>query len=217
MTRKTLFPSAVGLPEETIPIGKTPRKRNYEKKNPAYQYRLTDSEVGPQLTAIARQEEQIVDEMVTAWVQIALDRADTIPWDKLPVHKRADMSVSNDRWEVRDDGWPRVLPKPSRAHRRSLTDAERRRRQAERNKCLVAYRFPGEVVRRIRGLAANHFGKPTGRSDGRSGLVLTVLLRFAIDLYQQGKLVSQPLPQAAKISREWNLVELSEKPTDFQA
>ncbi len=203
------------LIENLIPTPKKARTRKWDLAHPAFRYRLTDNTIGPQLSAIAVKEKQTLDDMVTAWVRLALDHEDSIPWDALPLHKRANLIADSGRWEIKESGWPRELPPPITRRNHKKTESERRKIQSDRNSYLVRYRFPSDVNERIRALAEQKFGAPTGRSDGRVGVVLTALLRFAIEQYRIGRLQHSPWTQTVRVDKEWELRDSWENPKSF--
>jgi hypothetical protein len=95
------------LLENLIPTGRKPRSRTWDKRNPGYQYYLRDTETGRRISDIAYHYETPLHEIATAFVQIALDRADQIPWASFPAHGNATLERGRGgRWEVRADGWP---------------------------------------------------------------------------------------------------------------
>jgi hypothetical protein len=197
------------LPENLIPAGRVSRSRRWEKRNRGYQYRLKDAETGRRISDIAYHYGTPVDEIAAAFIQIALECADQIPWDNFPAHGNATLRAGhNGRWEVLDDGWP---PEKSRerprGNKRHQTPEERKRKAAEANKRLVCYRWSAEIHNALTALEEKHFGRPTGRADGRTGLIVTTLLRFTLSLYDQGKLRHVPAPKMSRMTSEWEVTE----------
>lgn len=198
------------LPESLIPTGKKPRSRAYEKRNRGYRYLLKDKETGKRVSDIAYHYGTPVDEIAASFIQIALERADQIPWDNFPAHGNATLHLGRKgHWEVLDDGWPpaKIRERPRGNKRHQLTPEERRRKRAERNQRLVCYRWGADTHNALVGLEEQCFGKPTGRADGRLGLVVTTLLRFTLSLFDQGKLRHIPAPKMSRMTSEWEVAE----------
>jgi hypothetical protein len=207
--RNPFAETTADLVENLIPAGKKPRSRAYEKRNPGYQYYLRDAEIGKRISDIAYHYNTTVDDIAASFVQIALERADQIPWDQFPAHGNATLRAGrNGRWEVQADGWPpeKVRERP-RGKRSVMTPEERKRKKATYNARQVCYRWSASIHSALVRLEEERFGKPTGRKDGRLGLVLTALLQFTLALFEQGKLRHIPAPRAIKITSEWEVDE----------
>jgi hypothetical protein len=198
------------LLENLIPTGRKPRSRAYEQRNRGYRYLLKDTETGKRISDIAYHYGTPVDEIAAAFVQIALDRADQIPWASFPADGNASLQMGRGgRWEVRADGWPpeKIRERPRGNKQRQMTTEERKRKRAETNRRLVCYRWSVEIHTALINLEEQRLGKPTGRADGRLGLVLTTLLRFTLGLFEQGKLHHTPATKTTRMTSNWEVVE----------
>ncbi len=192
-----------------IPDPGKPKSREYERKRPAFQYRLTDKEIGQRISAIAYKENLTVDDVARIFLERALEHIHEIPFDKAPVHNRRaslypkDGSAPTVVFEVKEDGWPISPPplRPGRAPAR-LSSEERKRLHKERNQYLVAYRWPAELDQAIKAVATSAFGKPASRADGRTGWVLTILLRYALARYYAGRWLFKPRPETVRMGAE---------------
>jgi len=192
-----------------IPDPEKPKSRKYEKKYPAYRYRLTDKEIGMHISDIAYKENLKVDDVARIFVEHALEHIKEIPLDRVPIHnRRASLFPKDGRmptvtFEVREDGWP-VTPPPRRPERSKtrLSLEERKQQQKNRNQYRVAYRWPAELNAAIKAVAEEKFGAPASRADGRTGWVLTILLRYALARYYAGRWTFKPRPETVRMGAE---------------
>lgn len=154
------------LIENIIPTGRKPRSRSYEKSHKGYTYYLKNAEIGRRISDIAYHYGVTVDSIAIEFIQIALERADQIPWDQFPTRGNARSSASS--WTVQADGWaPGQIPERPRGKKSTSTPEERKHSRAEANSRLVCYRWSADIHDALVKLDHEKFGKPTGRKDGR--------------------------------------------------
>jgi putative heme iron utilization protein len=97
--------------------------------------------------------------------------------------------------------------RPRGNKKRVMTPEERRHKAAAANKRLVCYRWSADIHNALVALEEQHFGKPLGRADGRLGLIVTTLLRFTLDLFEQGKLHHTPATKTTRMTSNWEVAE----------
>jgi len=206
--RITSLPTQATDPLNTIPTAgeRKPRNRDYEKRNPATTYRITDENLAGEILAIAQELTVAADEVARAFVEAGLRaaRANQLDFSGVrPSQGRLSLyPTGNEKWVVHDEpvDWSRVIP--ARRKTKPLSDFERAQRQKERNRLRVYYRWPDALVRQIEDLTKAVVGLPANqpalRSEGRKGQVLTMLLRFGIEAYKAGRLPLNPCPVTVK-------------------
>jgi hypothetical protein len=205
------------IPESTFPAPPTPidlmgmakpkqRSREYEKRNRSFTYRLTDKELGAKIAAVAASLQVTVNEVARAFVEVGIReaRAGRIPFNSIPpVQRRLTLyPTGKETWKIQEqDSWQKIIP--PRERQKPLSSTEKAKRRQELNSFRVSYRWPTEVDQSLSALTETVAGKAITRSDGRKGWVLTILLRYGLNLYESGKLPLQPQPKIVKMSLGW--------------
>jgi len=183
----------------------TKRDRTYERTHRTYSYRLTDKVLAENIAGIAEDLLVPVDDVARAFVEVGLKAAQKgeIPLERIPLVPRQMTLYPTGRetWEVRQEaGWPKEVP--VRKKKRRLSEVERKQRQQARNEYRVSYRWTAAIDAELTHLAESHFGK-TIRSEGRKGLVLTILLRYGLEAYRAGRLPLKAEIRTANQRLKW--------------
>jgi hypothetical protein len=183
----------------------TKRNRTYERMHRTFSYRLTDKQLAEDIAAIAEDLLVPVDDVARAFVEVGLKAAQNgeIPLERVPLVPRRMTLYPTDkeRWEIREEtGWPREIP--TRKRKRKLSEVERKLRQKARNEYRVSYRWTASIDAALTELVDDHFGSSI-RSEGRKGLVLTILLRYGLAAYRAGRLPLKAEIRTANQRLKW--------------
>lgn len=183
----------------------TKRDRTYERTHRTFSYRLTDKQLAEDIAAIAEDLLVPVDDVARAFVEVGLKAAQNgeIPLERVPLVPRCMTLYPTGRetWEVRQEaGWPEEIP--LRRKKRRLSEVERKQRQKARNEYRVSYRWTATTDAALTELVDHHFGRSI-RSEGRKGLVLTILLRYGLAAYRAGKLPLKAEIRTASQRLKW--------------
>ncbi len=183
MTRRTLFPQADGLPEETIPIGKKP-DRSWEKENKAKSYWIPAPlhelarQAREDVNSIAqydengqpRNDQTTADQIAGILVDVALKKVATLPGlitTSANPKGRGAMTTYAKAW----DAWAKPPPI------QQLPKPPARRKKAKTRPVFLGYRWDAKANQAIHDLADQR-AIPVGEAVLR-------LLQIGIEAYKQ--------------------------------
>ncbi|MGB8215330.1 MAG: hypothetical protein WCE68_17410 [Anaerolineales bacterium] len=200
-------PASALTPFDMMGVQPKARNRDYEKKNRTFSYRLTDREVGQEVANVALSLQVPVADVARAFVDSAIPAAISgeIPFSKIPPSQRrlTLYPTGTETWAIREQpGWP-VASQARGRRKKSMPEAEKEKLQKLRNSFVVAYRWPASVDQALTELTEKVAGKALVRADGRKGWVLTILLRYALEAYEAGRIPLKPEPRVVKKGLSW--------------
>ncbi len=183
MTRKTVFAPAVGLPEETIPIGKK-TDRTWEKQNRARSYWVPTPlhdmarQVREDVNSIARYDENgqprndqtTADQIAGILVDVALQIVDVQPeliTSSTNPRGRGKMTVYAKAW----DAWQKPPPI------QQLPRVADRKKKPKAKSVFIGYRWSENINQAVRSLA--------NRRDIPAGELVLRLLQIGIEAYKR--------------------------------
>lgn len=201
--RTASLPTMATDPVNTIPTAseRKPRNRDFEKKHPKVSYRISDENLPQEILVLARSLTVSADEVSRAFVEAGLQAVQDGRMDLSQILvTRGRMSlypIGREQWVVHDEpvDWSKAIPTVNK--KRGLSDYEKSQQQKTSNRLRVHYRWPNQLIEQINDLYCEVMGsQPVQRSEGRKGQLITMLLRYGIEMYKAGRLplVPQPVP-----------------------